>query len=108
MMDDIIRTVIIPLKNDKEFSRRAKIFGNTSDYVYNRAVPEITLGGHYIPGTTLELKHDPAKVKNKNESAKSPYDLKKGDSLYVNQLPRSRTAIRGRFTRPTRMVCSWN
>ncbi len=107
-MDDIIRTVVIPLKNDKEFSRRAKIFDHTSDYVYNRAVSEISLGGYCIPGTTLELKHDPAKVKNKNESAKSPYGLKKGDSLYVNQLPRSRTVIRGRFTCPTRMVCSWN
>ena len=85
MMGDIIQTVIIPLKNDKEFSRRAKMFGYTSDYVYNRAVSEISLGGYYIPGTTLELKHDPAKVKNKNESTKLPYDLKKGDSLYVNQ-----------------------
>ncbi len=54
-MDDIIWTVIIPLKNDKEFSRRAKIFGHTSDYVYNRAVYEISLGGYYIPGTTLEV-----------------------------------------------------
>ncbi len=74
-MSDIIRTVIIPLKNNSEFSRRAKIFEHTSDYVYDRAVSEITLGGCYIPGTTLELKHDPAKVKNKNESAKSSYGL---------------------------------
>ncbi len=65
---------------------------------------EITLGGYYIPGTTRELKHDPAKVKNKNEYTKSPYDLKKGDPLYVNQLPRSRTVIRGRFTRTTGSV----
>ncbi len=94
------------LKTDREFFRRAKIFGHTSDYVYNRAVSEISLGGYYIPGTTLELKHDPAKIKNKNEYAKSPYGLKKGDSLYLNQLPRSRTVIGGRFTRPTRMGCS--
>ncbi len=53
-----------------------------------------------MPGTTLELKHDPAKVKNRNESAKSPYNLKKGDPLYMNQLPRSRTVIQ--------MVYSWN
>ncbi len=79
MMDDMIRTIIIPLKNNREFSRRAKIFGHTSDYVYNRAVSEISLGSYYIPGTTLELKHDPAKIKNRNESAKLPYGLKKGD-----------------------------
>ncbi len=108
MVGGITRTVIILLKTNKEFSRRTKIFGHTSDYVYDRAVSEISLGDYYIPGTTLELKHDPAKVKNKNESAKSPYNLEKDDPLYVNQLPRSRTAIRGRFTRPTRIVCSWN
>ncbi len=91
MMDDITRTVIIPLKNNKEFSRRAKIFDHTSDYIHNRAVSEISLGGYYIPRTTLELKHDPAKVKN---GSRSPYGLKKGDPLYVNQLPRSRTVIK--------------
>ncbi len=104
-MEDIIRTVVILLKSNKEFSRRAEIFGHTSDYVYDRAVSEITLGSYYIPGTTLELKHDPAKVKN---GSRSSYGLKKGDSLYVNQIPRSKTVIRGRFTRPTRMACYWN